>query len=271
MLGEPAPQPLREARFLELIDSLGRMGIETTLADGDGRPFRPGSARPLIDDKIRLRRNVGANVGRREKDREPARQVAIIQQEPDSSRPVPPPQPDEWLRALIRLRFLTAVPSADRHLQADWPHAFIEAALRGLSLPERKQRLLAAACQPFVAGNHDADALIPDVLALNSREECDDLFDHFRRLNAGSLDYVEQVIQLVHEPLDHTGPSVVRSALPPTPPAERVAGLGAEHSNLNRPHPPVPATPATKPSQNEDDEKNVRSLGSLDDLFKTKR
>lgn len=271
MLGEAAPVPLFEARFQGLIDRLGRMGIEVTLADKDGRPFLPGSARPSSDDKIRLRRNMTASVGRSEMLQAPERGVVHIGRAPGFLKPVPPPRRDGWELAVIRLRFLTAVPIADRRLQANWPHGFVEASLQGLSLPEPKKRLLATASQQFVTGNHDACELIPDVLALHSREECAALFDHFRRLNACARDYVEQIIQLVYERLGHPSPSVVRPAAPPMPSSGRVAIVGVECTDQNRAHPSIPAAPVAKPSQNDSGEgKNVRRLGMLADLFKTK-
>lgn len=270
MLGEAAPVPLFAARFQGLIDRLGRMGIEVTLADKDGSPFLPGSARPSSDDKLRLRRNLTASVGQSEKLQAPERGVVHIERAPVFLKPVPPPRRDEWELAVIRLRFLTAVPIADRRLQANWPHGFVEASLQGLSLPEPKKRLLATASHQFVAGNHDACALIPDVLALHSRGECAELFDHFRRLNACALDYVEQVIQLVYERLGHPSPSVVRPAAPPMPSSGRVAIVGVECTDQNRAHPSIPAAPVAKPSQNDSsDGKNVRRLGMLADLFKT--
>lgn len=261
---EPASEGRREARFLDWLDDLGRQGIEVTLANSDGRPFRLGSACPSSRDDIRLRRKVSVSVGRDEKVQAPKRAL-------NSSKPGPSPGRDEWELAVIRLRFLTAVPIADRRQQANWPHGFVEAALHGLSLPDPKRRLLATASQQFVAGNHDADALIPDILALHSRKEREQLFDHFRRLNASATDYVEQIIQLVHERLGPPRPSVIRAAAPSMRSSGRVAVIGENHANRNPPHPPIPAAPTAKPSQNDSaDGTNERSLGILGDLFKTK-
>ena len=264
MSEEPASEGRREARFLDWLDDLGRQGIEVTLANSDGRPFRMGSACPFSRDDIRLRRKVSVSVGRDEKVQAPKRAI-------NSSKPGPSPGRDEWELAVIRLRFLTAVPIADRRQQANWPHGFVEAALHGLSLPDPKRRLLVTASQQFVAGNHDADALIPDVLALHSRKEREQLFDHFRRLNASATDYVEQIIQLVHERLEPPRPSVIRAATPSMSSSGRVAVVSENHANRNPSHPPIPAAPTAKPSQNNSaDGTNERSLGILGDLFKTK-
>ncbi len=261
---EPASEGRREARFLDWLDDLGRQGIEVTLANSDGHPFRMGSACPSSRDEIRLRRKVSVSVGRDEKVQAPKRAL-------NSSKPGPSPARDEWELAVIRLRFLTAVPMADRRQQANWPHGFVEAALHGLSLPEPKKRLLATASQQFVAGNHDADALIPDVLALHSRKEREQLFDHFRRLNAGATDYVEQIIQLVNERSRPPKTSVVRTAALSMRSTGGVAVVGKDPTNRKHPHPPIPAAPTAKPSQNDSaDGTNVRSLGILGDLFKTK-
>jgi hypothetical protein len=189
----------------------------------------------------------------------------------NSSKPGSSPGRDEWELAVIRLRFLTAVPIADRRQQANWPHGFVDAALHGLSLPDPKRRLLATASQQFVAGNHDAEALITDVLALHSRKERKLLFDHFRRLNASATDYVEQIIQLVHARLGSPRPSVVRAAAPSMRPSGGVTVVGKDPTNRKHPHPPIPAAPTAKPCQNDSaDGTNVRSLGILGDLFKTK-
>lgn len=125
---EPASEGRREARFLDWLDDLGRQGIEVTLANSDGHPFRMGSACPSSRDEIRLRRSrrVSVSVGRDEKVQAPKRALT-------ASKPVPSPGRDEWELAVIRLRFLTAVPIADRGHQANWLH--IRRDLLGQNIP----------------------------------------------------------------------------------------------------------------------------------------
>lgn len=266
--GEHAPSRLRTVRFQALIASLRDAGLEARLADDDDHTILDQDAEsPGIMSELLLRRRQKPRLpqpGRRTTASPPAetevRKVVVVPEQPVIQRA---PRPSDYHLAVLRLQFLTAVPSVERRTMPAWPKGYLDAATRGLSLRPQELTFLAALATGHCMGNHSpVDSISQLELAL-TREEWDALVEDFRALNPFQPDLVGAIAEQVSQFGSWPSKGVWQSTPAPSSRADvpPLSG-GSVHSE------PTPKAAAARVVGN--DIQNVRSLGALDDMFDEK-
>jgi hypothetical protein len=126
------------------------------------------------------------------------------------------PRPSDYNVAVLRLQFLTAVPSVERRSMPEWPAAYLEAASRGLQLRPQEASLLRAYAIGLTIGNHSPYDAIPHLSSVLAAGEWEQLLDDFVRLNPFQPELVRAIVAQV-EPI--TAPKseaqTWRNAVPP--------------------------------------------------------
>lgn len=284
-LGRDVPERLRAARFQELIADLRASGIEACLADDTScTPLDHTAESPGIASKLRLRLLLGERpepgrqAPREDADRGAAARKAwetrrahqaveagppiVIQA---GERPVSQriPRPTDYNLAVLRLQFLTAVPSVQRRSMPEWPNAYLDAATRGLQLRPQEAALLRAYSAGLSIGNHSPYDAIPHLSQALSATEWEQLLDAFVQLNPFQPDFVQAIVAQI-EPV--TAPkSEARTWRSAEPTAEDLR----EPARSSEPaRDPVAASARTPtPPQPEEPSTNVRDLGALSGMF----
>jgi hypothetical protein len=270
--GWEVPQRLRTGRFQELLEHLRSIGVEACLADDpDAAVLDQHAESPGIAAKLRLRRasaharqpvHRGAQAAAPRADGGPP---IVIQ---PGERPVSQriPRPTDYNLAVLKLQFLTAVPSVERRGMPEWPAAYLEAATRGLQLRQQETTLLPKYAAGLSIGNHSPYDAIPQLAQVLGANEWEQLLEDFVRLNPFQPELVQAIVQQI-EPI--TAPrseaQTWRDAVPPPadlresrgpserPASEPLAASSRRPSSASQ----APAKPAT----------NVRDLGAIPDMF----
>ncbi len=257
VLGMEVPIRLRSTRFQEVIRALDEAGIQACL-DGDEQLLTTSDQSPGIGARVRLRRH------RAPSHRPPP--IVIV----SSAGPHASPQPPAALAhsgyetALVRLRFLTAVPSMTREHDPRWPDGYLDAAAANLQLAETERKLLRLCSASYVRGSHNPLQLIPDLLRGASIGDVEQLIDQFRWLNQDApAEALELIVGEVRSRmLGATPPFVVRPVETGSWTRAPVAAAPA------RPSPPPDVdTPAPNSNSAQQPAANVRELGALGDMF----
>ena len=268
-LGFDAPSRLRTTRFHELVVALKEQGIDACLAyDDDHEVLTEEHESPGIAAKVRLRRLSEANGAARS-----ARgQSPIATPRTKTSDTGPPivvqpgerpvtqrtPRPADYNLAVLRLQFLTAVPSVERRTMAQWPDAYLRAASASLTLRPQEIALLRALSAGLCYGNHSPYDAIPQLTQALTADEWKALLGEFVALNPFQPDFVQAIvtqIQPIQTPRADT--DTWRDAVP-TPP-----DLIADEPDTDKHQMPLAAAGKSVSA----DETNVRDLGALAGMF----
>lgn len=281
-LGLNVPQRLRTSTFQAMLRELEELGVAARLEDEDQVLTRDASS-PGIATRVRLRRaalrgptNTAAKSSASPQpsvvtpvtpeirgSRGSARSAApgpsrIAPVAPVAASPVAPialvPQRSNYELALLRLRFLTAVPSVSRQRHAQWPEEFVAAAAEGLTLAPAEFGLLRTVSTGLAWGNHSPATLCDDLVKSATHHDLRALIEHLFRLNADLPEAAEEIaqqLQAVHLQLLGRPINEISSA-----PRPIISGLMA-------PHPPHTELPSSSPPPGS----NARTLGALDDMF----
>jgi hypothetical protein len=286
-LGRDVPERLRTARFQELIGDLRARGIEACLAEDPSCTVLADDAdSPGIAAKLRLRLtgswesppDAGSMEARDAADRgaaarkawetRRARQLAdggppiVIQ---PGERPVSQriPRPSDYNLAVLRLQFLTAVPSVERRGMTEWPGAYLEAATRGLELRPQELALLRALAAGLCLGNHSPYDAIPHLTQAMTASEWDQLLDDFVALNPFQPDFVRAIVEQIQPVTAPKSAAQTWRDAAPTPEDLR------DSPETDRAQQPLAASgkrgPSTEPAK--EPEANVRDLGALKGMF----
>lgn len=114
-------------------------------------------------------------------------------------RPIAPqsPRPSDYNLAVLRLQFLTAVPSVERRDLAGWPDGYMTAATRSLSLQPQELALLRAYAAGLCIGNHSPYDAIPRLTQVLTLTEWEVLLADFRALNPFQPELVGAIVNQV--------------------------------------------------------------------------
>lgn len=203
VLGHEPLQRLRAARFRELITQLIAEGLEACLADDPAAtPLTADDESPGIEAKLRLRRAIDARGGNKQK---PERQTTAEQDAgpritvSPGEKPVQVhvAKPSDYNLAVLRLQFLTAVPSAERRSLSAWPGGYLAAATNGLTLRQQEVALLRAYAAGLCMGNHNPYDAIPRLSQILSSTEWESLLTDFQALNPFQPELVQAIIAQV--------------------------------------------------------------------------
>lgn len=280
-VGMDVPQRLRTQRFCELLTILDKFGIEMKLADADeDEAFTVADKSPGIDVRVRLRRrastkfvNVSRDVPERKaqgmdppETEKPLPPIEVVQTNTDPTKVITTfrPKVSHYTLALLKLQFLTAIPSIDRQHSPDWPGSFLEAAQRGLVLQPLEMRLLNTVAAGRVRGQHSPFDVITDLTKYLDGNEWAELVNDLRRLNPAMADVVDDIEQyLKHDrhlpiPQTHLVSNSARSVSIP------LAAHGPAPASTSHAAPRVSSARAAVPHEAAS---NHRSLGALDELF----
>ncbi len=262
-MGRKVPSRLRTVRFHELLADLAARGIEACLSDDpEDSPLGDGTESPGISAKLRLRlrlpkaSNSRALADRGIGPRGPA--IVIDGAEPplvQSSH-----RPSDYELAVLRLKFLTAIPSTRRSATPQWPSAFLDAATRGLQLRLGEPGLLRAISASVSIGNHSPYDSIQELVRALSEREWDELLEDLQALNPSQPGVVAAIAQQVRAIL--TSQRASSSEAPHMPPEDLRVSLAAPAEPLVASGKPSVAVEPPSPSKT-----NVRDLGSLSGMF----
>jgi hypothetical protein len=271
LLGEEAPSRLRATRFRELLVRLRDAGVEACLADDAScTRLAPDNAEsPGIAAKVRLRRTgTGAAATERRPPSTATEAGPPIVVQP-GERPVSQrvPRPTDYKLAVLRLQFLTAVPTVERAAMPEWPSGYLDAATRGLQLRPEESRLLRALSTGLCLGNHSPYDAIPQLAPVMDPSEWQRLIDDFVALNPFQLDFVRLIVDQV-------------APVPPSPPTERGPWRPVEPTPTPEDfrEPPQTKAPSVRPQaasgrgeastgRTVEAATNVRDLGALANMF----
>lgn len=265
--GMVVPERLRTTRFRELIAELGARGIEACFADDPSCAVLTDEAEsPGIFAKLRLRR-----AGDQAEPRAPKNEIrvgeggpAIVVQAGERKVTLRTPRPSNYNLAVLRLQFLTAVPSAERRNLAGWPESYISAATKGLALRPQEATLLRAYAAGLCLGNHSPYEAIPQLRQVVTEAEWEELLSDFVSLNPFQPDFVRAIVeQLKPMATPRTEPESWRSAEPT--PDDLLATAQTERASE-----PLAAAGRSGAGGDAQDETgtNRRDLGALNDMFK---
>lgn len=286
-LGRDVPERLRTVRFQELLANLRARGIEACLADDPLCTILTDDAEsPGIAAKLRLRIvgscETSAGPGRMEAREDADRGAAARKaRETPSTRQLgeggPPiviqpgecpvlqriPRPSDYNLAVLRLQFLTAVPSVERRGMAAWPGAYLAAATRGLELRPQELALLRAYAAGLCLGNHSPYDAIPQLTQVMTANEWEQLLDEFVALNPFQPDFVRAIVAQIHPVTAPKSAAQTWRDAAPTPEDLR------ESPRTERAQEPLAASgrrgASTEPGK--EPEANVRELGALRGMF----
>lgn len=275
-LGEEEPQRLRTPRFQELIATLHDGGMQACLADDrDERVLSTSDESPGIYAKLRLRLHATGSAessGERDSASRPARSAIatteggprIVLQSGEKPIPQQVARPSDYKLAVLRLQFLTAVPTAERGSLPAWPDGYLLAATRGLSLRDQERSLLRAYAAGLCLGNHSPYDAITPLSQVLSAGEWEGLLADFEVLNPFQQELVRAIVDLV-APV--TAPrSQPGSWRAPTPVPADMAPADAP---LASPQPMAASGRGGAPADTvrDDDPPNKRDLGALAGMF----
>lgn len=189
----------------------------------------------------------------------------IVVQAGEKPIPVQAPRPSAYNLAVLRLQFLTAVPSVERRTLAVWPNGYLTAATRGLALQPQELALLRAYAAGLCIGNHSPYDAIPRLTQVLSPTEWETLLSDFQALNPFQPELVQAIVQQV-EPITapRSSARVWQGAAVPVPDADAEASPSDERSvepkaaASTQPSPPVDPEPGPA---------NRRDLGALAGMF----
>lgn len=187
----------------------------------------------------------------------------IVVQAGEKPIPVQAARPSAYHLAVLRLQFLTAVPSVERRTLSAWPAGYLTAATKGLSLQPQELALLRAYAAGLCMGNHSPYDAIPRLTQVLSPTEWETLLSDFQALNPFQPELVQAIVEQL-EPVTapRSSAGVWRDAVPPptdldaTPLPE--ASMDPKAAASTRPS----AAPAPEPGP-----ANHRDLGALADMF----
>lgn len=272
MLDMTPPKRLRTTRFQEILTALRAHGIEACLADDPLYALLSDDAKsPGMRAKLRLRlmtahgtTSVPAPRHSSPRTREHVGPTIVIQEgeQPVSQRVV---RPSDYELAMLRLRFLTAVPSVERGSMPAWPSAYLTAATRGLELRPEEISLLGVCAKSMCMGNHSPYESIPRLPQVSNPSEWERLLEDFVALNPFQPDVVNAIIEQV-APF-----AASRSEAPALRPAVTIA------EDFREP-PPAPEVRAQEPlaasgqrgtsvATSKAASTNIRDMGVLAGLF----
>lgn len=189
----------------------------------------------------------------------------IVVQSGEKPIPVQAARPSAYNLAVLRLQFLTAVPSVERRTLPTWPDGYLAATTRGLSLQPQELSLLRAYAAGLCIGNHSPYDAIPRLTQVLSPTEWESLLADFQALNPFQPELVQAIVEQL-EPV--TAPRSSAGAwrgatspplppdLEPAPPGE--PSIQPKAAASTRPSPPVPPEPGAA---------NQRDLGALAGMF----
>jgi hypothetical protein len=271
LLGEEAPSRLRATRFEQLLARLREAGVEACLADDpSSTPLASDNAgSPGIAAKLRLRRIGAGTASRENRPRSTATEAGppIVVQ--PGERPVSQrvPRPTDYKLAVLRLQFLTAVPTVERATMPEWPASYLDAATRGLQLRPEESRLLRALSTGLCLGNHSPYDAIPQLTPVMAPAEWQRLIDDFVALNPFQPDFVRLIVDQV-------------APVPPSPATERGPWRPVEAAPTpdDFREPPQAKEPSVRPQaasgradasteRTVEAATNVRDLGALANMF----
>lgn len=270
-LGSDLPQRLRTTRFQAVLLQLDQSGIQMRLAD-ENDPLPPDAASPGIDSRVCLRVAVAPAEPRRppaprvNAPSAPPPPIVLVSAPRQPPRlPAPPPRDSDYELALLRLQFLTAVPSMDRQRQPEWPEDFLATATDGLTVSADESRLLRMVAASFVRGGHHPSPVITGLVKAEAHHDLDALLARFLHLNRHMADAAAEILRWVDEHRKGHHPRPPPPAHAPSPPAHPPAARAAS----SRTPAPAPArAPAAAKPPPQEGPANHRGLGALDDMFK---
>lgn len=169
-------------------------------------------------------------------------------------------RPSDYNLAVLRLQFLTAVPSVERRTLPSWPDGYLDAATRGLTLHPQERALLRTYAAGRCIGNHSPYESIPHLASVLSATEWETLLDDFQALNPFQPDLVQAIVEQVLPVVTPRSSTGAWRGVMPTPPdevraPEKAPAATAMNSPQSDPLPPPPG-PA-----------NQRDLGALAGMF----
>jgi hypothetical protein len=270
---ESVPSRLRTVRFRALLASLFEANLEACLANDENcTPLEQDAKSPGIMAKLRLRLAT-------DQQRAEVRPTPLTPRvEPESPRvvvvPEQPvtqiaPRPSDYNLAVLRLQFLTAVPSVERRTMPAWPRGYLDSATRGLSLRPQELTLLRALATGLCMGNHSPFDAIPQLEIALSQDEWDTLIADFRALTPFQPELVSAIVEQVSQFGSWPSKGVWQS-MPATP--SRVE-TSTQETAYNAPSPSCEPAQADSPQKGatatdeKTETKNVRSLGALGSMF----
>jgi hypothetical protein len=271
-LGESVPSRLRTTRFRALLASLLEVGIEACLADDDEyMPLDQDAESPGIAAKLRLRRRQepeGQQANRHlplapAMEPEPTR-VIVVPEQPVAQRA---PRPSDYQLAVLRLQFLTAVPSVERRTMPTWPKGYLDAATRGLSLRPRELAFLVALSNRLCMGNHSPVDAISHLETALTQDEWDRLIADFRALNPFQLELVSVITEQVSQFGSWPGRGSWQNIPAASNPTEAPSVVRSSPTFPSAPGGTNPSSESTVVRTEKPESRNVRSLGALDDMF----
>jgi hypothetical protein len=266
VLGMPALQRLRTARFQRVLAELHAQGIEACLAhDSACEPLAADTESPGVRAKLRLRSGRSATPASRSATApmladDPGPPITLQVGERPISQQVP--RPRDYQLAVLRLQFLTAVPSVERGNMSEWPGAHLAAATRGLTLLPEEVTLLVVFANGLRMGHHSPYDAIPQLTQALSPGEWALLIADFIALNPFQRELVAAIVETVAPIAGDQGDW--RPAAPLPDDLQESPAAVAPHapeplaaSGRRTPSAAPPREPAT----------NVRDMGVLASLF----
>jgi hypothetical protein len=291
-LGRDVPFRLRAARFRELISDLRARGIEACHVDDPSWSVLTDDAEsPGIAAKLRLRiadsgKGLASRVRpgthgeaapsvsarkawesrRAHQPTEGGPPIVIQPGEPPVSQRIP--RPSDYNIAVLRLQFLTAVPSVERGRMAEWPSGYLAAATQGLDLRPPELALLRAYATGLCLGNHSPYDAIPHLTQAMSAEEWERLLSDFVALNPFQPDFVRAIVEQIRPiAAPKSEAETWHSAVPL---AEDLHDVAPADAPVQEPLAAAGKHGTTTSESPKDSESNVRNLGSLSGMFEEK-
>ncbi len=270
-LGHEPLQRLRTARFQELISMLAAAGLEACLADDPSETvLTPEAMSPGIEAKLRMRlgrtaTRTRANVVQNDRDvRIRDGGPPIVVHAGEKPVPVQVARPSDYNLAVLRLQFLTAVPSVERQTLKAWPDGYLSAATKGLSVRTQELALLRAYSAGLCIGNHNPYDAIPRLSQVLSATEWETLLADFQALNPFQPELVQAIVEQVEPVVAPRSSTGQWRAAQPQP-----ADFGAPTGTESPPEPRAAASTRPTPANLNDEHRatNQRDLGALDGMF----
>ncbi len=265
-LGLGSPERLRTPRFQELIAALTQYGVVACLADDHScEVLTDRSESPGIYAKLRLRKTASSGESERSKPPVDYERSKVVDTGPQivvqsGERPVAQraPRPPDYGLAVLRLKFLTAVPSIERRTMTEWPDGYLGAATKDLSLRPQETSLLRALSAGLCIGNHSPYEVIPQLTQVLSPLEWNELLGDFAALNPFQPEFVQAITEQI-QPIQtqRTSTDTWREATPVAP------DLIVDEPDTDKHAMPLAA--AAKGADT--NETNVRDLGPLAGMF----
>jgi hypothetical protein len=203
--------------------------------------------------------------------------LLIVADRPTPAIATPTSSSNPYELALLRLEFLTAVPSIGRSGDPSWPNAFIDAAARALDLDSRSHRFLRLAANTFVAGNHDAGPRLTRLTKVLRADEWPLLLLDFERLNPDSdeeavMEVVRRASEIARLPQNPVVTSAPAPMVHPHLPQSAADTGSSWPGSALRPRAPddsrhANVADAPRPSWAVNNDANQRDMGALKGMF----